>query len=76
VARPREAVGLQDADLPEGRLGPIERFGARPSNWLTHLMTSPPCPACAKNYSARISPRSAACILGSESIWSIMCDRS
>ena len=25
MARPREAV-LQDADLPEGRLGPIERF--------------------------------------------------
>ena len=24
---PREAVGLHDTDLPEGRLGPIERFG-------------------------------------------------
>ena len=33
MARPREAVGLQDADLPEGRLGPIERFGVS-SKWI------------------------------------------
>jgi hypothetical protein len=34
VVRPGEAVDCKEADLPVGRLGPIERFGDYRSKWM------------------------------------------